>query len=104
LGEEKPPQVWDEIVTAPTDAARSARNLPNESNALQKDSRISQLLFRPKPLRPHNAAHDQGTTPRKMEWNPFADPSLDGGAAARGCDALVGRRRNLPDEPQPPCA
>jgi len=96
--------VWDKIVTAPTHAARRRENLCSDFNALKKDSKISRVLFRPKPLRPHNTAHDQGTTPRKMEWNPFADPSLDGGAAARSCDALVDRRCNLPDEPQPPCA
>ena len=68
--------VWDNVVTAPTLPVRVPKNLRNKSSALEKDPKISLVLFQPGSAQPHTAVHDQGTFTRKLEWCPFAHRAL----------------------------
>ena len=83
----------------PPNSSQRSESFPNHSSALEKSCRkIGKVILTPPGVAGY-CADDPSTFTRKLEWCPFAQPALAGGAAARDRDALVERRRNLPDEP-----
>lgn len=79
---------------------RFQKNITHDSKALtEKACRVTGDFSSP-PCGGRIIRRMTRTTARTLEWQPLAQPSLDGGVAARICDACVHRRPVLRDAVQ----